>query len=357
MIDRIGLIQLDSVNVVARAHYLPFFARLGPYSRATLDHWLWESGELFEYWAHAACLIPVRRRPLFGYRMARSEWHWVETFTREHPDYIEAVYEEVRRNGPLAVGGLEDPGDRTGPWWGYGKGKRTLEWLFVKGRVTVARRVNFIRHYDLPERVHPPEVLAKPHLPREQARRELLALAVRHLGVGMVADIADYYRQSAPKARPLLAELARAGEIEEVEVEGWRGTCYLDPRAIIPRRVEGRALISPFDPLIWFRPRTQRLFEFSYQIEIYVPEGKRVYGYYVMPFLLDGELVARLDLKADRRAGVLRVRGAYHEEGVDPKRVAAELGNELHTMAAWLDLSEVTVARRGDLADLLHRVV
>lgn len=357
VLGRVRLVQLDSVNVVARAHYLPFFARIGPYARSALDAWLWGSGEVFEYWAHEASLIPVEHRPLFGHRMTGSHRHWVETFEREHPGYIEAVLEEVRSKGPIGVGGLDEPGERTGPWWGYGPGKRTLEWLFLKGRVTVARRVHFARRYEIPERVFPSHVLERPMLGTEEARRELLRLAVQAHGVGTLADLADYYRLRVPEARPLLAGLARAGEVEEVEVEGWRGPVYLDPAARVPRRVEGRALLAPFDPLIWFRPRTERLFGFRYRVEIYVPAAQRRFGYYVLPFLLDGDLVARVDLKADRAGGRLHVRGAFAEEGADRSRVARELAAELTEMATWLELEGVVVQRRGDLAESLRRAL
>jgi uncharacterized protein YcaQ len=285
--------------------------------------------------------------------MDSSNWHWVESFSREEPGYINAVLEEVRRKGPLTVADLDDPGDRTGPWWGYGKGKTTLEWLFIKGEVTVSHRVNFVRHYDLPERVHSSEVLGRPAQPPEDAQRELLALAVRHHGVGTLADITDYYRQKATKARPLLADLIKTGEVEEVEVEGWEGPVYANPEATIPRRVQGRALLCPFDPVVWFRPRTQRLFDFHFRIEIYTPEPQRKFGYYVLPFLLDGGLVARVDLKADRAAGVLAVRASHAEPGVDHNRVAGELAAELSTMAGWLGLSGLVISERGDLSAAL----
>jgi uncharacterized protein YcaQ len=187
----------------------------------------------------------------------------------------------------------------------------------------------------------------------EEARRELLRLAVRHHGLGTLADIADYYRQNATKARPLLADLVRTGEIEEVEVDGWKGPVYADPEAILPRRIEGRALLCPFDPVMWFRPRTERLFDFHYRIEIYVPEPQRKFGYYVLPFLLDGRLVARVDLKAHRATGVLAVRAAHSEPEVDRLRVAAELAGELSTVAGWLGLSGVVISERGDLSEEL----
>jgi uncharacterized protein len=351
VVDRVGLVQLDSVNVLARAHYLPFFSRLGRYDRGALDAWLWGSGELFEYWGHEASLIPVDHHHLFRHRMDAG-WHWegIERLGREHPDYVAAVLEDVRTLGPVTPRDVDDAPPPPGTWWEWGKAKLALEWLFLTGKVTTADRVNFQRRYDLPERVLPSGVLDRPAPERDEARRTLLRLAARRTGIGTAEDIADYYRIKPRDARPLLAGLAAEGGLEEVEVPGWRGPVYLDPGARVARRVEGRALLCPFDPVVWFRPRVERLFGFHYRIEIYVPEPKRRHGYYVLPFLLDGELVARADLKADRTARRLVARGVFAEEGVDRSRVAAELAAELALMASWLGLDGVEVGDRGDLA-------
>lgn len=357
VLGRVGLVQLDSVNVLARAHYLPFFSRLGPYRREALDRWAWGSGELFEYWGHEASLIPIDRHPLFRHRMAGG-WHWpgIERLGREHPGFVEQVLDEVHRRGPLRVGDLEDDHRPAGGWWEWGKAKLALEWLFLTGRLTVSHRTHFTRYYDLPERVHP-AALEAPTPPDDAARAELLMLAAAHHGIGTAADLADYYRIRPATARPLLAALAAAGRLEEVEVEGWKGPVYRHPEARLPRRVEGAALLSPFDPLVWNRDRAERLFGFRYRIEIYVPEHKRTHGYYVLPFLLDGGLVARVDLKADRGTGALVVRGAYLEAGHDRARVAGALATELATMAGWLGLGEVRVEPRGDLAGTLGAAV
>ena len=355
VVDRIGLVQLDSVNVFSRTHYMPFFSRLGGYDRAALDAWLWGSGEMFEYWGHEASLLPSRDHRLLRWRM-NGNWEWdrVAEIKRDHPGYMEAVLEQVTERGPLRAADLHDPGQRDGTaMWGWSKGKVALEALFMEGLVTTAHRPNFVRMYDLTERVVPEEHLAIESVDPEQAQSELLVRAARSLGVGTADDLADYPRIRMPQARPLIERLVGEGRLVEVEVPGWGQLAYLHPEARLPRRVEGRALLSPFDNLIWYRDRVQRLWDFFYRIEIYVPEPKRVYGYYVLPFLLDGELVARVDLKADRKAGTLLVKGAFAEPEVDKVRVGSELRAELETTATWLGLTESVVSPNGDLSPLL----
>lgn len=350
VLQRVGVVQLDSVNVIARAHYLPFFARLGPYDRSALDRWLWRSGELFEYWIHEASLAPIDRWPHVAYRMRRPHpWRSIERIIHDQPDFVDRVRQEVRDNGPLRVGELEHGSGRTGPWWGYGPGKLALEWLFVRGEVAIADRPNFTRLYDLTERVIPDHVRTET-IDADAGRRALLRDAVRHHGVGTAADLADYHRLKVTDARPLLADLADRGEIEEVEIDGWRGPVYADPDLPVPRAMSGAALLAPFDPVVWFRDRAERLFGFRYRIEIYVPRERRVHGYYVLPLLLDGELVGRVDLKADRASGRLLVQGAFAEEGQDRRRVGEALAAELQSMAVWQDLTEIEVRRNGDLA-------
>jgi hypothetical protein len=274
----------------------------------------------------------------------------------DHPGYIEDVYQEIAERGPLTVGELSDPGARTGPWWGHGRGRSAVDWLFASGRITATRDHRFGRVYDLSERVIPPDLREADPLPAVEAQRRLLELAARHHGIGTVADLADYYRLHVPTARALLGELAAEGRLEVVDVAGWRGPVYLHPEAARPRRIQGAALLSPFDPLVWRRERAERLFGFHYRIEIYVPQQLRVHGYYVMPFLLDGRLVARVDLKAHRRTGVLEARGAHAEQGVDRVAVARALGGSLAELAAWLDLDDLVVRRRGDLGGPLAAV-
>jgi uncharacterized protein len=356
VVDRIGLVQLDSVNVFSRTHYMPFFSRLGAYDRAALDAWLWGSSEMFEYWGHEASLIPVQDHNLWRWRMNGTfNWTRLETMAREHPEYLDQVLEQVRDRGPLKTADLHDPGQRDGTsMWGWSKGKVALEALFMGGRVTTAHRPNFTRMYDLSERVIPGEHLGAQGLEREEAQSILLLKAARSMGVATAADLADYHRIGMPEARPLIERLSEEGELVEVEVEGWGRTAYLHAEARLPRKVEGRALLSPFDNLVWYRDRIERLWDFHYRIEIYVPEPKRVYGYYVLPFLLDGDLVARVDLKADRKNESLLVKGVFAEPGIDRARVARELRAELELTCSWLGLKEVVVGHSGDLADAVR---
>lgn len=350
-LHELGLVQLDSVNVLARAHYLPFFSRLGPYPTDRLDRWLWESGEAFEYWAHEASLIPIEHRPLLAHKMDGG-WHWgrVEGFGDEHPEMVAAVLEEIRDRGPITVSDLGNAHDhRSEPWWSWRAEKLALEHLFLRGTVTVARRDGFVRSYDLPERVHPPDILDEEPLQPRPARRTLLLVAARRLGIGTARDLADYHRIPIRPARELLAELVREGALEEVEVEGVSEPYLLHPEATVPRRIRVATLLSPFDPVVWHRPRLEQLFDFHYRIEIYVPAAKRIHGYYVLPFLMGDRFVARVDLKADRDRRRLLVRAAHAEPGIDEPAVASALGVELGQLAAWLDLSEIVDEGRGDL--------
>jgi uncharacterized protein YcaQ len=357
--DDVGLVQIDSVNVIARAHRLTLFARLGSYDSEVFRRFVEDRRGAFECWAHAASFVSIDQWPWFVHRMESTRpWRSIQTLGREQPGYIEAVLDEVRRRGPLTISDLEDGGGPTGAWWGWKKGKVALEWLFDTGRITSAgRRNGFSRIYDLTERVIPPALLDAPHVSPEEAHRGFVRRAARGLGVGTVKDLADYYRIKVADTKRALESLVGAGELEQVEVEGWSDPAYLDPTISIPRAVDARALLAPFDSLVWYRDRDERLFDFHYRIEIYVPEPDRVFGYYVLPFLLGDRLVGRIDLKADRQAGALRVRGAYAEPWADRQGVARALAGELHEMAGWLGLDEVTVERRGDLADPLRTVV
>ena len=367
VIDHVGLLQLDSVNVFCRSHYMPVFSRLGPYPREALDRLTAHTmgpvrREMFEYWAHEASLVPIELHPLLRWRMARADddaWGGMVRIARDFPDLVDEVLELVTRQGPIRAGdtGIARPQPRPGHMWNWHDGKVALEYLFWAGRVTAARRVNFERFYDLPERVLPPHIIAAPTLPLDEAQRQLVRLAARAQGVATEPDLGDYFRLPRAESKARVAELVAAGELLPVTVDGWRAPAYLWPEARWPRRVSARALLSPFDSLIWFRERTERLFGFRYRIEIYTPAAKRVHGYYVLPFLLDDALVARVDLKSDRQAGVLRVQGAFGEPGIDVSRVATELANELAITAKWLDLDGVVVGDRGDLAAPLSRAV
>jgi uncharacterized protein len=367
-IDDVGLLQLDSVNVFCRSHYMPVFSRLGPYPRQALDRLAWHEDsrgkarrarqrDLIEYWGHEASLLPVELQPLLRWRMARADslaWKGVARVAAEQPRLLEFVEEMVRERGPLRASDLAAKGRRREPgeMWNWSEEKTALEYLFFAGRLCAARRVNFERLYDLPERVLSQEVLEAPTPSQDDAQRQLLLIAARRLGVATEADLGDYFRLPRAESKARVAELAEGGDLVPVRVEGWRQPAYLaTERPTGLRRAAGaRALLTPFDSLVWARERAERLFGFRYRIEIYVPAPKRVYGYYVLPFLLGDRLVARVDLKSDRQAGVLRVRGAFAEPHADSALVAAELAEELRLLSNWLGLGGVSVARKGDLA-------
>jgi uncharacterized protein YcaQ len=365
-IDRLGLLQIDSVNVLARAHYLPLFSRLGNYDSRNLDRLAWgrkSQRRLFEFWAHEASLLPTDAHPLFRWRMKRAAENTgdgkgkLHRFRREKAVFIDEVRREIADRGPLAASDLSNGGTRRGPWWGWNDGKLALEWLFSAGVVTTAtRRGSFERVYDLSERVLPADVQALPTPPPDAAQRELLRLSARALGVATETDLRDYFRLGVADTKVRLAELLEAGQLLGVDVEGWGRAAYLDPAARWPRRVEARALLAPFDPLIWERDRTERIFDFFYRIEIYTPLAKRKHGYYVLPFLLDDKLVARLDLKADRISSRLLVHAAHLEPGHDARQVAAPLHAELRLMADWLGLDQVSLPEAGALAKLMKRM-
>jgi len=355
MASRLAVLQIDSVNVLSRAHYLPAFSRLGPYRRETLDDLAGHRGELFEYWAHEASLLPVRLHPHLRWRMAAAEehaWGSMVRIQRERPGYVTEVLERVRELGPLKASDLAEPRpDRPGSMWNWHAGKVALEWLFYTGVVTTrGRTAGFERVYDLTERVLPAAVLQAPTPEPTDAVRELVRTASLALGVATERDLRDYFRLRPPAARAAIVELADAGELLPVEVAGWGAPAWVHPEARRPRWVRARALLSPFDSLVWERPRVERIFGFRYRLEIYTPAAQRVHGYYVLPFLLGDRLVARVDLKADRKAGVLRVQAAFAEDGVDRAEVAAALAEELALMAGWMPLDAVVVGERGDLA-------
>ncbi len=355
VLGRTQLLQMDSVNVFERAHYLPLFSRLGPYDKALVDRAAYRDRELFEYWGHEASLLPVAVHPLLRWRMARAEaleegWGGPLRIMRERPEFVAEVLRRVEQEGPVTAGALHGGATSGSPWWGWNDTKVALELLFWSGRVATATRRSFERVYDVTERVLPAEVLAVPTPSREDAQRELVRLAARAHGVATERDLRDYFRLRVEEARAAVVDLVEAGELLAVAVEGWRQPAYLWVGTAVPRRVPASALLSPFDPLVWERSRASRLFGFDYRIEIYTPAAKRVHGYYVLPFLHDERLQARVDLKADRKAGVLRVLAAWLEPGSDPDHIGSALAVQLRRAADWQGLGAVVVEPRGDLA-------
>ncbi|WP_434629451.1 YcaQ family DNA glycosylase [Pseudomonas sp. Z1-29] len=349
LIERLGVVQIDSVNALVRSHYLPLFSRLGHYNRDLLDQAAWSQGgrrTLFEYWGHEASLMPVAMYPLMRWRMARAArgegiYQQLARFGREQQDVIHRVLQAVQEQGALGAGSLSTRQEKAGPWWDWSAEKHALEWLFAAGKVTVAGRRGFERLYDLPERVLPESVLRQPQLDEAHAQRALLLHAAQALGVGTEKDLRDYFRLDPADSRARLAELEEAGELLRCQVQGWKQPAWCQPTVKIPRKVAASALLSPFDSLVWERSRTERLFDFRYRLEIYTPVHKRVYGYYVLPFLHNERIAARVDLRAERALGRLAVHAVHEEEpGLDEEGMQA-LAMNLRRMADWLGLERV----------------
>lgn len=349
LIERLGILQIDSVNALVRSHYLPLFSRLGNYSADLLDQAAWGQGRrrtLFEYWGHEASLLPLSMYPLMRWRMQRAAqgegiYQQLARFGREQQDTVRRVLASVQKLGALGAGSLSTRQERAGPWWDWSAEKHALEWLFAAGEVTVAGRRGFERLYDLPERVIPESVLKQPLLGETEAQRGLLLHAANALGVGTEKDLRDYFRLSLTECRNGLVELVENGELLVCEVQGWKQPVYCLPDPKVPRKVETSALLSPFDSLIWERSRTERLFDFRYRLEIYTPPGKRVYGYYVLPFLHNERIAARVDLRAERALGRLAVHAVHEEEpGLDDAGMMA-LAVNLRQMADWLGLEQI----------------
>jgi uncharacterized protein len=355
----LGVIQIDSVNVLTRTHYLPAFARLGAYPREALETEAWgKKPSLFEYWGHEASLLPMETQPLFRWRMERARsgqhlWPGMARFGRERADYIEAVLQRIAREGPLTGGDFAE-GKREVGWWNWSHGKEALEWLFWAGLITTKTRRGFERVYDLTERVIPAKILNLPTPDEADAHRELIRRAARALGVATEGDLRDYFRMPVEGFKARVAELVEAGELEPVKVHGWSQQAYLAAGAKAARPDGIAALLSPFDNLIWRRERAERLFGTKIRIEIYTPAEKRIHGYYVLPFLQGEAITARCDLKADRAAGALRVQSAHLEPHAHADEVAGPLAAELKLMAGWLGLSHVAVQGHGGLATRLR---
>ncbi|MBH3430244.1 winged helix-turn-helix domain-containing protein [Pseudomonas alkylphenolica] len=349
VVERLGVVQIDSVNALVRSHYLPLFSRLGSYPQGLLDQLAWgrnRQRKLFEYWGHEASLLPLSLYPLLRWRMDRARqgqgiYQQLARFGREQQATIDRVLAAVTEQGALGAGSLSTRQERAGPWWDWSAEKHALEWLFAAGLVTVAGRRGFERLYDLPERVLPAALLQLPQLTEVEAQRGLLLQAATALGVATEKDLRDYYRLSPGDSRARLAELVEEGALQSCSVQGWSQPAYCLSDARLPRRVAASALLSPFDSLVWARERTERLFDFHYRLEIYTPAHKRVYGYYVLPFLHNECIAARVDLRAERASNRLAVH-AVHEEapGLDEAGMQA-LADSLWRMAAWLGLADV----------------
>lgn len=351
MIERLGVLQIDSVNALVRSHYLPLFSRLGSYSQTLLDQAAWSQGRhrrLFEYWGHEASLLPIELYPLMVWRMRRAArgegiYQGLATFGREQRPVIERVLQAVRERGALGAGSLSTRQDRAGSWWDWSAEKLALEWLFAAGEVTVAGRRGFERLYELPERVLPPRILNAAAPGEAEAHRALLLHAAAALGVGTEKDLRDYFRLDPLPSRRALAELVEAGQLRQVRVQDWKQIAFCLPGSRPPGKVSASALLSPFDSLIWERARTERLFDFRYRLEIYTPRHKRVYGYYVLPFLHHERIAARVDLRAERALGRLAVYAVHEEEpGLDDEGMHALAAN-LDRLARWLGLAHVQV--------------
>lgn len=349
LIERLGVLQIDSVNAVVRSHYLPLFSRLGNYSPLLLEQAAWSTGRrrsLFEYWGHEASLLPLALYPLMRWRMARAAqgqgiYQQMARFGREQQATIARVLAIVEQQGALGAGSLSTREERAGPWWDWSQEKHALEWLFAAGQVTVAGRRGFERLYDLPERVIPREILQHAPLSEAEAQRGLLLHSATALGVGTEKDLRDYFRLEPADSRARLAELVEDGQLLACRVQGWKQPAFCLPTPKIPRAVPASALLSPFDSLIWERSRTERLFDFRYRLEIYTPQARRVYGYYVLPFLHHERIAARIDLRAERANGVLAVHAVHEEEpGLDEAGMLA-LAMNLRQMADWLGLEQV----------------
>ena len=356
----VGLVQLDSVQAICRSHYLVFFSRLGKYDQLTLDNWIWHSGEIFESWAHEASILPVGLEPFVRWKKNRARkgetWKGLYELANSQEKYVDDVMRQVS-SAPSAIRASEltEPRNRSGPWWsGRSDGQKTLDWLFRIGQVAVKRDTKFSRSYVPFDSVIPNEISGFPDPLESDSIDELILTAARCNGISTVSDIADYFRMKPILVREALPFLLEQNKLLPVSVEGWDEKAYLHPSVPKPAKIESRALLSPFDSLVWCRPRLERLFHFKYRLEIYVPKEERKYGYYVLPFLLNENLVARVDIKTVRTEGKLLVKGIYLENGTDPEMVISELSKELIELSHFLDLPEVSITGRSKSAMLLR---
>ena len=359
---QLGVVQIDSVNVLVRSQELPLFSRLGAHDRSAIPT-ATKKRQIFEYWGHAATHLHIDLQPLFRWKMDAARRgqlrHWgLTSFYEDNKSFMRRTLKRVTEEGPITARDISTRTHKKGAWWDWDESKTALEYLFLIGEVmSTSRHTDFSRIYDLAERVLPARVQALPTPSEAEARRELVVRAAGALGVATSADLADYFRLEHASVKRTIAELVTAKSLREVTVEGWKERAYVPAGTKIPSVLKASALLSPFDSLVWFRPRNERLFDFHYRIEIYTPEAKRTYGYYVLPFMVDGDIVGRVDLKADRQTGTLLVPGAFAEKGANLTKTASLMSAELKTMARWLDLSSIEVGRKGNLAGPLAKAV
>ena len=358
----IGVLQIDAVSVVARSHLLVLRSRLGSSQERLLEvlnRSAYKRRDLTEYWCHEASYLPVQDWPLFKWRMQEAQsgkvWKGIWDFVTNNRKFVEAVHEKIRDLGPSSAGQLGSQ-KKKGSWWSWSDTKIALEWLFWVGAVAVSHRENFTRFYDLSERVLPEEILGSA-LPANQAQRELILKASRHLGVATAEDLVDYHRLPKIEGKKRVGELAEDKLLREVVVEGWDRPGYLHPKTSFEKTTSRSVLLSPFDPLVWFRPRARRLFDFDYRLEIYIPAEKRIHGYYVLPFLDRNKLRARVDVKANSEKNILEVRGAYGEGRTVDQETAENLAHELQALASWRNLDGLKIGKRGNLANPLKRIL
>ena len=358
----IGVLQIDAVSIVARSHLLVLRSRLGSSQERLLEvlnRSAYKRRDLTEYWCHEASYLPVQDWPLFKWRMQEAQsgkvWKGIWDFVTNNRKFVEAVHEKIRDLGPSSAGQLGSQ-KKKGSWWSWSDTKIALEWLFWVGAVAVSHRENFTRFYDLSERVLPEEILGSA-LPANQAQRELILKASRHLGVATAEDLVDYHRLPKVEGKKRVGELAEDKLLREVVVEGWDRPGYLHPKTSFEKTTSRSVLLSPFDPLVWFRPRARRLFDFDYRLEIYIPAEKRIHGYYVLPFLDRNKLRARVDVKANSEKNILEVRGAYGEGRTVDQETAENLAHELQALASWRNLDGLKIGKRGNLANPLKRIL
>jgi uncharacterized protein YcaQ len=354
LISRLGVIQIDSVNVLVRSQELPLFSRLGNHDRNAIPK-ATESQKIFEYWGHEAAHLPVEIHPLFRWKMEAARLgkarHWgLTSFYDDNRAFVKRMLKHVETNGPTTARELSTRTEKRGAdkktWWDWDESKTALEYLFLTGQLmSRGRGTDFARIYDTPERVLPPNILNAPTPTEHDARKQLLMRSAIAQGVATATDLADYYRQKPAAIKPLIAELLEEGELRAVTVDGWTEKAFMHRSAKLPKQLHATALLSPFDSLVWHRPRNERIFDFHYRIEIYTPKEKRKFGYYVLPFMMNGQMVGRVDLKADRVNSKLLVHSVHTEKGIKRATINDALNNELRALATWLGLDKVAKSR------------